>query len=211
MACPFCNVESQTLSEEIKSADAVVLAKLVKDAPPSTSRSDDRPRRTRAIRTPARRRSKSSKCCQRSEATWPKRGAEINVVFFGESDRDKTFLITGIGTKRQDRLDDAAAASADRRGICSQAAERCRRRAPTRLAFFQDYLENDDPLLAQDAYDEFARAPYSELHELEAPDESRPDRRSGSPIPRSAPAGGGCISRCSASAAAKPTCRCSKR
>jgi hypothetical protein len=35
-----------------------------------------------------------------------------------------------------------------------------------RLAFFQDYLENADPLLAQDAYDEFARAPYSLLEQL---------------------------------------------
>jgi hypothetical protein len=32
-----------------------------------------------------------------------------------------------------------------------------------RLAFFQEYLENDDPLLAQDSYDEFARAPYEEV------------------------------------------------
>ena len=30
LACPFCSVESQTLSEEIKGADAVVLAQLVK-------------------------------------------------------------------------------------------------------------------------------------------------------------------------------------
>ena len=37
---------------------------------------------------------------------------------------------------------------------------------PERLVFFQDYLEHEDPLLAQDAYDEFGRAPYSELHEL---------------------------------------------
>ena len=33
-ACPFCSVESQTLSEETQSSDAVVLAKLIKDAPP---------------------------------------------------------------------------------------------------------------------------------------------------------------------------------
>ena len=32
-----------------------------------------------------------------------------------------------------------------------------------RLAFFQEYFEHDDPLLAQDAYDEFARAPYDEV------------------------------------------------
>ena len=38
-ACPFCNVESQTLSEETDGADAVVLAKLVKEAP-ATARFD---------------------------------------------------------------------------------------------------------------------------------------------------------------------------
>jgi hypothetical protein len=32
--------------------------------------------------------------------------------------------------------------------------------------FFQDYLEHEDPLLSQDAYDEFARAPYAELRDL---------------------------------------------
>ena len=38
-ACPFCSVESQTLSEETRGADAVVLAKLVKEA-----RADERMR-----------------------------------------------------------------------------------------------------------------------------------------------------------------------
>ncbi|HJQ81931.1 MAG TPA: hypothetical protein VJ828_18340, partial [Lacipirellulaceae bacterium] len=35
-----------------------------------------------------------------------------------------------------------------------------------RLAFFQQYLEHEDPLLAQDAYDEFARAPYADVQAL---------------------------------------------
>jgi hypothetical protein len=32
-----------------------------------------------------------------------------------------------------------------------------------RLAFFQDYLEGDDEMLARDAYDEFAKAPYDQV------------------------------------------------
>ena len=32
-----------------------------------------------------------------------------------------------------------------------------------RLAFFQEHLEDEDPLLAQDSYDEFARAPYADV------------------------------------------------
>ena len=95
-ACPFCSVESQTLSEETQAADAVVLAKLVKEA-----------------RRPGRRRIGSADpntgtatFQDRRSAPRPgsavKSGQEINVVFFGESDRDKTFLITGIG---QDKID----------------------------------------------------------------------------------------------------------
>ena len=33
LACPFCSVETQTLTEETRGADAVVLAKLFKEAP----------------------------------------------------------------------------------------------------------------------------------------------------------------------------------
>jgi hypothetical protein len=39
-ACPFCSVETQTLSEETRGADAVVLAKLVKEAPASANAAD---------------------------------------------------------------------------------------------------------------------------------------------------------------------------
>jgi hypothetical protein len=39
-------------------------------------------------------------------------------------------------------------------------------KGPDRLAFFMQYFEDDDLLLAQDAYDEFARAPYSEVIDL---------------------------------------------
>ena len=34
------------------------------------------------------------------------------------------------------------------------------------LVFFQDYLEDNDEMLARDAYDEFAKTPYSGLKEI---------------------------------------------
>src|SRR3954452_19101521 len=40
VACPFCSVETQTLSEETRGADAVVLAKLLKEAPASANAAD---------------------------------------------------------------------------------------------------------------------------------------------------------------------------
>ena len=42
-----------------------------------------------------------------------------------------------------------------------------------RLAFFQDYLEDSDEMLARDAYDEFAKTPYAGVHGPEGPDEAR--------------------------------------
>lgn len=160
-ACPFCTVESQTLSEELNSVDAAVLAKLVKESAPVELGKDDTSSRAAGIAT--------------GDATFQivdvLRGKEllgdtkeIEVTYFGPPDREQVFLITGIGTdpigwttplplsaageEYLHRLDGVAKSGADR------------------LAFFQDYLEHDDPLLAQDAYDEFARAPYPELHDL---------------------------------------------
>lgn len=155
VACPFCNVESKTLSEETKSADAVVLAKLLKEAPPATDASSNDPNAGMAT----------------FEVVETLRGEdklggskEISVVFFGDSDREKLYLVTGIGT---DKIDWTTPLP------LTPAAVDYVRKLPTvpaagadRLAFFQEYLENPDPLLAQDAYDEFGRAPYSEVKDL---------------------------------------------
>jgi len=41
-------------------------------------------------------------------------------------------------------------------------------KGPDRLAFFQEYLEDADEVLARDAYDEFAVAPYDDVRGLES-------------------------------------------
>ncbi len=152
-ACPFCNVESQTLSEETKGADAVVLAKLLKEAPAASDANDP---------------NSGMATFQVIEAMkgpdMLKPEAEISVVFFGDTDRNKTYLITGLGKDKIDwttPLPLTPAAVEYVRKLPSVAPT-----GPERLVFFQDYLEHADPLLAQDSYDEFGRAPYAELHEL---------------------------------------------
>jgi hypothetical protein len=153
VACPFCSVESLTLSEETKGADAVVLAKLVKEAPePNDSNDPNSGMATfeivEALRGP--------------ETLKPKQ--EIRVVFFGDSDRHKTYLVNGLGKEKIDWTTPLP--------LSPPAVDYVRQLptvpplGPERLEFFQDYLENPDPLLAQDAYDEFARAPYADLIEL---------------------------------------------
>jgi hypothetical protein len=154
-ACPFCNVESKTLSEETKGADAVVLAKLVKEAPTTTDSND--PNSGMAT-------FQIVEALSGQDALGDTK--EISVVFFGDSDREKTYLVTGLG---KDKIDWTTPLP------LTPAAIEYIRKLPTvapaggdRLEFFQDYLEHEDPLLAQDAYDEFGKAPYAEVQELKS-------------------------------------------
>ena len=161
-ACPFCTVESQTLSEELNSVDAAVLAKLVKEAAPVELGTDGTSGKGAAGAATGDATFKIVEVLRGKELLGDTK--QIEVTYFGAPDHDQVFLITGIGTdpigwttplplsaaavEYVHRLDGVAAGGADR------------------LVFFQDYLQHDDPLLAQDAYDEFARAPYPVLHDL---------------------------------------------
>lgn len=152
-ACPFCSVETQTLTEETRGADAVVLAKLLKEAPPNSNPSDP---------------NSGMATFQVMEVLHGKDvlkdAKEISVVFFGEPNREQTFLVNGIGKDKVDwttPLPLSAAAVPYVKQLPTVPAN-----GADRLAFFQEYLEHADPLLAQDSYDEFARAPYSEVKDL---------------------------------------------
>jgi hypothetical protein len=149
-ACPFCDVAAQTLSEETSSADAVVLARQIEEARPVSEQDDP------------------NSGTAKFEIAEVLRGKEmlgdtkqIDVVYFGEFDPKQTFLVVGLGTEKPDWSTPLP---------LSKAAEDYVRKLPTlpptgveRLVYFQEYLEHEDPLLAQDAYDEFARAPYEDV------------------------------------------------
>ncbi|MEX0641915.1 MAG: hypothetical protein WD468_04400 [Pirellulales bacterium] len=158
-ACPFCSVQSQTLSEETQAADAVVLAKLVKEAAPTASSTEGSGELSSSTGMAT---FKVMEVIRGESAV--KSGQEIDVVYFGPADHEQIFMITGIGTDQIDWITPlplSAAAVEYARKLPSVPAS-----GADRLAFFQDYLEHEDPLLAQDAYDEFGGAPFSELQEL---------------------------------------------
>jgi hypothetical protein len=159
LACPFCSVESQTLSEETEAADAVVLAKLIQEAPPETDQvggvaSTDPDSGTATFEIIEVLRGQDRLAGEK----------ELRAVYFGEADRERVFLIMGLGSEKLDwttplplsptAVDYVRQLS----GVAPSGADR--------LAFFQAYLEHPDPLLAQDAYDEFARAPYADVQAL---------------------------------------------
>jgi hypothetical protein len=161
LACPFCTVESQTLSEEIDSSDAAVIAYLVKPALPPGEGPDALgefgvvdPDTGRAVFRIDR--------IEKGEDLLA--GMEtLETVYFGDADFEKPFLIRAIAnedgsmewniplplTKLGMQYVD------DLKTLPAEGAER--------LAYFLQFLQHEDPLLAQDAYDEFARAPYESV------------------------------------------------
>ena len=90
-----------------------------------------------------------------------KAGKEIDVVYFRRvgprpdvSDHRHRHATRSIGPRR--------CRCRPRRSSMPASCRSFRQSGADRLAFFQEYLEHEDPLLAQDAYDEFARAPYAD-------------------------------------------------
>ena len=162
-ACPFCTVTSQTISEELDSAVVAVIARVSETAKPfDPSVSPDQ--------------LSPDSGTAKFEVLEILRGAdkhpelkELRVVFFGEDDPNKVYLISGI---------DAGIPPADATQVADwttplpltprgveyvKKLETLPKKGADRLAFFQEYFEDEEPLLAQDAYDEFARSPYADV------------------------------------------------
>jgi hypothetical protein len=159
LACPFCTAESQTLSEETQTADVVVLAKLLKEA----EETEDADRALGEYDPNAG--AATFEVIEVLHGDDVLAGAkEIQAVYFGDFDRERVFLISGVSTERIDWMTPLP--------LSPTSVDYVRKLGEIpatgveRLAFFQEYLENDDPLLAQDAYDEFARAPYADVQAL---------------------------------------------
>lgn len=164
LACPFCSATSQTLSEELDSAEVAVVVRLIEPAKPfdptSTapeSMDPDAGTATFEVVEFVRGEKKFSDL------------KEIKVVYFGENDPNQLFLVNGIdaGIPPADSTQAAdwtTPLPLSARGVeYVKTLETLPKKGAERLIFFQGYFEDEDPLLAQDAYDEFARAPYSEV------------------------------------------------
>lgn len=153
-ACPFCAAVSQTFSEEIASMDAVVIARLV-EAPPinQNSQSDEVPKARFQVEQVV----KGQSFVDTSRL--------IETIYFGDAPKGKSFLLMGVDPPKL--MWSTPLALTDRsRAYISQLAG-VPKEGADRLAFFQDFLEDPEEMLARDAYDEFAKAPYEVVIALE--------------------------------------------
>lgn len=156
LACPFCSAVSQTFSEEMASMDVVAIAKL-QEPPPAVkpgAESDEfaSPQVTTA----------------KFEVVKVLKGSDvlagqkvIETVYFGEGKKGESFLVMGVDPPKL--MWSTPLKLSDRAQEYLPKLLTLPKEGADRLAFFQDYLEDADEMLARDAYDEFANAPYSDV------------------------------------------------
>ena len=156
-ACPFCSALSQTLSEEMASMDVVVIARLKQPPPPFKEGADSDP--------------SSRVATAKFEIVTPLKGAEIlagqkviETVYFGEGKKGEAFLITGVDPPKL--MWSTPLPLTERAQEYLPKLVTLPKEGADRLEFFQDYLEDADEMLARDAYDEFAKAPYKAVKRL---------------------------------------------
>jgi len=151
-SCPFCSAVSQTFSEEMGTMDVAVIARLVKVPPPSDKPGDEIQKATFEV----------AKVLKGDGLV--KAGEKFDTLYFGDGTTGKSFLVMGISPPK---IMWSTPLPLTERGI-KYLGEilALPKEGPERLVFFQNYLEDEDEMLARDAYDEFARAPYAQLKGL---------------------------------------------
>lgn len=157
-ACPFCSAAQTTLSEDIKSNDVAVICKLVERPPEQPA---DAPAEASQCTFEV---VKAIKGGENLPATPEGKPATIKILYFGEQPIGTKFLAFGIDPSN---LAWGTPTTMSERAI--EYVSKLPSLADTgadRLAFFQQYFEDTDSLLAADSYDEFAKAPYSDLKAL---------------------------------------------
>ncbi|HEX6963913.1 MAG TPA: hypothetical protein VF175_18745 [Lacipirellula sp.] len=159
-ACPFCSAAMQTLGQEIASSDGAVIAELVKPMSPAAIAGA-----TGVTIADPTTESATFRIVKMLRGEEKIGGAkEIEVVYFGDDPKDKKFLITGLAAITPDKIEWTTPVPLSPEAVkYVETLQSLPEAGVERLTFFQNYLEHADPLLRQDSYDEFARAPYADV------------------------------------------------
>ena len=151
-ACPFCSAVALTFSEQMDDSEIVVVAKLITVPPPVTDPDEEFPKGEFEIVQVL----KGEK--------FVKQGIEFKTQLVGTYPEGQKFLVMGVDppkvawTTPMKATDRVFEYLNQIQGLPESGAER--------LVFFQDFFEDKESVLAFDAFDEFARAPYEDLIEM---------------------------------------------
>ncbi len=154
LGCPFCGTGSQTFTEEIGTMDVAVIAKITKLPPPTSKAGDEIEKATFEITQVLK------------GDGLVKVGEKFETLYFGDGTIGKPFMVTGIDPPKV--MWSTPLPVSDRAIKYLAQIMKLPAAGPDRLVFFQNHLEDEDEMLARDAYDEFARAPYDEVRGLKS-------------------------------------------
>lgn len=149
-SCPFCNAVSQTLRQEMAAMDAVVIA--------TAAQSDiTRDKESGEVLM------KVVKVLKGSELI--SEGQEVRAIYYGDVEAGRRFLLQGVDPP-------------DLQWSCLPVSPRAEEYVVKitelpddgleRLRFYHHYLQDEETMLARDAYDEFAIAPYDVIQSLKS-------------------------------------------
>ncbi|MGB1926627.1 MAG: hypothetical protein ACPHL6_08855 [Rubripirellula sp.] len=148
VACPFCNAVSQTLRQEMAAMDSVVIAVSMQDA--------------------GERDSETGKLLMKVVQVLKgedlvKIGDELEAIYYGDVAKGRRFMLSGVDPPQL-------------QWSCLPVTERAEKYIGkmnaledddlARLKFYYRFLQDEESMLARDAYDEFAIAPYDAVKKL---------------------------------------------
>lgn len=148
--CPFCTAVSQTLTEELASMDAAVFAKLVGQIDEGKEKD---------VNAVTKAKFKIVKVLKGENAV--NIDEEFETVYFGDGKNGDIFLVLGV--KPPTTVWSTPIRVSERAQKYLSSIQELPATGADRLVFFQDFLEDEDSMLARDAYDEFAKAPYADV------------------------------------------------
>jgi hypothetical protein len=148
MACPFCNAVSQTLRQEMSAMDAVVIA---------TATQDDLTRNKEAGEVMM----KVEQVLKGGEIV--KVGQEVLAIYYGDVSVGRRFMLSGVDPPE---LQWSCLPVNPRAEAYVVEITQLEDDALARLRFYHKHLQDEESMLARDAYDEFAIAPYDVVKQL---------------------------------------------
>ncbi|MCE9525186.1 MAG: hypothetical protein K8R36_03935 [Planctomycetales bacterium] len=155
-ACPFCSATAQTFSEEITTMDVVVIARLVATAPKKDKAEEGFGAEVPKAKFEVVRIVKGEGLAKPKET--------IETLYFGDAKIGTAFLVMGIDPPNV--MWSTPLPLSDKAQEYLGKIIKLPKEGAERYTFFQNYLENDDEMLARDAYDEFAKASYDTVRSL---------------------------------------------
>ncbi len=151
-ACPFCSAINLTFAEQIGSNDVVAIATMIESPRYEKPDGDELPKAKFEIDGLVK------------GAAFAKPGMKFNAILVGSYEVGQKFIVMGVDPPN---VVWSTPLKASQRVIdYVQALQKLPASGSDRLNFFQDYFEDAESILAFDAYDEFARAPYTDLVDL---------------------------------------------